>query len=134
METKQDEYWGYHLMVSATGLNKYLVREQDHIKEFFSSVVDGIKMNPMMEPMTKYCSTGDPKKSGVTAFIIIETSNLCAHFLDDDNNGSGGVMFDVFSCLEFDKDIPIKMLEEWFSREGDNFKLTDVQFIKRRLN
>lgn len=128
--TKGTNYWGYHLMLSATGLDTKKVRNQEYIKNFFDAVVTNINMKKMMDPVTMYCETNDEDKRGVTAFVIIETSNLCAHFLDE-----GAVLLDVFSCLDFDKDIVITTLYEWFMPpigEG-TLRITDEQFIKRKL-
>lgn len=117
-------------MLSATGLDTKKVRNQEYIKNFFDAVVTNINMKKMMDPVTMYCETNDEDKRGVTAFVIIETSNLCAHFLDE-----GAVLLDVFSCLDFDKDIVITTLYEWFMPpigEG-TLRITDEQFIKRKL-
>jgi S-adenosylmethionine/arginine decarboxylase-like enzyme len=129
METKENiRYWGYHFMLSATGLDKAKVKDQEYIKDFFKDVVFAIDMVAMMEPETRYCETNDEDKRGVTAFVIIETSNLCAHFLDE-----GAVLFDVFSCLDFDRKIPERLLKSWFNGEGTRVRITDRQFIKRKL-
>jgi S-adenosylmethionine/arginine decarboxylase-like enzyme len=122
------KYWGYHQMISAIGLDKDKVKDQDYIKEFFNKVVESIGMVRMMDPVSYYCETNDEDKRGVTAFVIIETSNLCAHFLD-----SGAVLMDVFSCLDFDRDVPVTLLYEWFNTPELTIKITDNQFIQRRL-
>ena len=41
---------------------------------------------------------------------LIETSNICAHMMDD----SGDMYLDVFSCKLFDQDTVIKIVKKYF--------------------
>ena len=53
-------------------------------------------MVPYGEPMVQHFGTGN--KAGFTLVQLIETSNICAHFVEETND----FYLDVFSCKQFD--------------------------------
>jgi S-adenosylmethionine decarboxylase len=60
------------------------------------------------EPQIVHFGSGN--KAGYTLVQLIETSNICAHFTEEDD----GMYLDVFSCKEFDyKDVE-KVVKEYF--------------------
>jgi hypothetical protein len=45
---------------------------------------------------------------------LIETSNICAHFVPDDLEGGNAMYLDVFSCKEYDDQIVIDLVKKYF--------------------
>jgi hypothetical protein len=59
-------------------------------------------------------SFGSGNKAGYTLVQLIETSNICAHFVPDDLKGGNALYLDVFSCKSFDSDIVIGLVKKYF--------------------
>ena len=57
---------------------------------------------------------GSGNKAGFTLVQLIETSNICALFVPDDGNGGNAMYLDVFSCKEYDDQIVINLVKEFF--------------------
>jgi S-adenosylmethionine/arginine decarboxylase-like enzyme len=53
---------------------------------------------------------GSGNKAGYTLVQLIETSNICAHFVNEDNT----MYLDVFSCKEYDDQIVINLVRKYF--------------------
>jgi S-adenosylmethionine/arginine decarboxylase-like enzyme len=62
------------------------------------------------KPIIKYLCEDDPK-SGYSLVQLIQTSNITAHFMDQDHTA----YFDVFSCKEFDPAIVEAIVNKYFS-------------------
>lgn len=79
-------------------------------------------MVPYGEPQVQHFGSGN--KAGYTLVQLIETSNICAHFVEETND----MYLDVFSCKTFDprtvknvvRDyfIPLDMNEHFFHRDA----------------
>jgi S-adenosylmethionine/arginine decarboxylase-like enzyme len=72
------------------------IRSADNIRDFSKRLVKDIKMVPYGEPQIIMFGTGN--KKGYTLVQLIETSNICAHFVEETDD----MYLDVFSCKEFD--------------------------------
>jgi S-adenosylmethionine/arginine decarboxylase-like enzyme len=66
-------------------------------------------MIPYEKPQLVMFGTGN--KKGYTLIQLIETSNICAHFVEETND----MYLDVFSCKHFDSDVVKNTIEEYFS-------------------
>lgn len=55
----------------------------------------------------------DPKVFGVSSIQFITTSNITIHALPLLNDGS--VYLNLFSCKDFDTDVAVKFVKEWFN-------------------
>lgn len=66
---------------------------------------------------------GTGNKKGYTLVQLIETSNIVAHFVEEDNS----MFLDVFSCLEFKPPEVVEMVNHYFSPMG-----MEQDFLKRR--
>jgi S-adenosylmethionine/arginine decarboxylase-like enzyme len=117
-----EEYWGYHLMCDVARCDIDKARDPEYIKKFISDLVDKIDMIPHGEPIMVHFAKDTPK-AGWTAFQLIETSNITAHFLD--NNGD--LYLDIFSCKNFNEHIVLQMLTDYFDP-----KEVQLQFIPRQ--
>jgi len=101
-------YWGYHLMLDCAGCDQYAIRDSETIYNFAKQLVKDIDMVAYGEPQIVKFGSGD--KAGYTLVQLIETSNICAHFVDEDNT----MYLDVFSCKEFDHNVVIKLVKQYF--------------------
>jgi S-adenosylmethionine/arginine decarboxylase-like enzyme len=101
--------WGQHLMIDAI-CNKSKITDGENIKEFARELVKRIDMKAYGEPTAVDFANDDPGKGGYTLVQLIETSNICAHFV----SATGEAYFDVFSCKEFDVDVVARTIDEFF--------------------
>lgn len=101
-------YWGYHLMLDCSNCNEYAIRDYDTIYNFTKQLVKDIDMVAYGEPQIVKFGSGN--KAGYTLVQLIETSNICAHFVDEDNT----MYLDVFSCKQFDPNIVEKLVRQYF--------------------
>ena len=95
-------YWGYHLILDCAGLNPESIRDEKNIYNFAKQLVKDIDMVAYGEPQIV--------KFGYTLVQLIETSNICVHFVDEDNTA----YFDIFSCKTYDNDVVIGLVKKYF--------------------
>jgi S-adenosylmethionine decarboxylase len=91
--------WGYHLMLDCAGCSHEAITDYDTIWKFTKKLVEDIDMVAYGEPQIVHFGSGD--KAGYTLVQLIETSNICAHFVDEDDT----MYLDVFSCKPFDEKV-----------------------------
>jgi len=102
-------YWGYHSILNVAKCCPMSIRNPDNIIRFSNSLVKRIDMIPYEKPQLVMFGTGN--KKGYTLIQLIETSNICAHFVEETND----MYLDVFSCKHFDSDVVKNTIEEYFS-------------------
>ena len=105
------EYWGHHLILDCKSGSKKLIRDKQNLKNFVDELVNRIDMVAVGEPIIKYLASNAVDKAGYSLVQLIETSSIVGHFIDS----SGDFYLDVFSCKEFDKDIVIECVKQYFS-------------------
>jgi len=66
---------------------------------------------------------GSGNKAGYTLVQLIETSNICAHFVEENDT----MYLDVFSCKTFDPDTVVETARAYFG-----FLKYNVAFIERQ--
>ncbi len=96
------QYWGHHLVLNARRCIPMTIRSADNIRDFTKKLVKDIDMVAYGEPQIVMFGTGN--KKGYTLVQLIETSNICAHFVEETND----MYLDVFSCKNFNPDL-VKM-------------------------
>jgi S-adenosylmethionine/arginine decarboxylase-like enzyme len=116
------DYWGYHLMLDCGECDHDKITDGENITIFTKELVKRIDMVSYGEPVVAHFATHDPSKAGYSIMQLIETSNICAHFVDRDNT----MYLDVFSCKPYDIDIVTKAVEEFFGA-----KKIRVNFLTR---
>ena len=89
-----------------------LITDYQTIYNFTKQLVKDIDMVSYGEPQIVNFGTGN--KAGYTLVQLIETSNICAHFVTDDGNGSNAMYLDVFSCKEYDDQVVIELVKKYF--------------------
>lgn len=100
--------WGFHLMLDVYKACPASIRDYNHIKKFSKELVNKIDMIPFGEP--QIIMFGDGNKKGYTLVQLIETSNITAHFCEEDNN----FYLDVFSCKPYNNYDVIDITYKYF--------------------
>lgn len=101
-------YWGYHLMLDVSECNEN-IEDRDTIAKFVKDLVERIDMIAHGDPLIEYLLPGDPKQ-GYSLVQLIQTSNICVHFIEPDRTA----YVDVFSCKEFDPEIVKQCFRDYF--------------------
>ena len=110
-------HWGYHLILNGRNCIPTSIRSAQHIGVFTSTLVNQIDMVPYGKPEIVMFGTGN--KKGFTLVQLIETSNICAHFVEE----SDDMYLDVFSCKPFDEKVVKKVVDDFFSPATMDTKL-----------
>lgn len=120
-------YWGYHLLINARKCRPGAIRSSGVITDFSKDLVKKIRMVPYGEPQVVLFGTGN--KKGYTLVQLIETSNICAHFVEETND----LYLDVFSCKPFRARDVNAVLDEYFAPESVKSILLRRDASKRLL-
>jgi S-adenosylmethionine/arginine decarboxylase-like enzyme len=72
---------------------------------------------------------GSGNKQGYTLVQLIETSNICAHFVEENNS----MYLDVFSCKDFDPAVVKQTVEEFFEVQKMKLKVIKRQAPQPQL-
>jgi S-adenosylmethionine/arginine decarboxylase-like enzyme len=103
--------WGKHLILDAAGCSPKMIGCPQVITNFANTLVKRIDMVAYGGPhVVKFGSGG---KEGYTLVQLIETSNICAHFVEENNS----MYLDVFSCKDFDPDVVQEAVHEFFDAQ-----------------
>ena len=84
------------------------IRERGTISLFARDLVKRINMIPYGQPQIVMFGSGN--KKGYTLVQLIETSNICAHFVEETND----MYLDVFSCKPFSQNDVLKSVDIFF--------------------
>lgn len=109
--------WGYHLLLNARKCRPATIRSAANIEVFTRNLVKDIDMVAYGNPMIVMFGTGN--KKGYTLVQLIETSNICAHFVEETND----IYLDVFSCKVFEEDAVKQLVNRYFIPETMDTKL-----------
>jgi S-adenosylmethionine decarboxylase len=115
------KYWGYHLVANFGNCNPKMIRCAQNITSFAKTLVKKIDMVPFGEPQVQHFGHGN--KAGFTLVQLIETSNICAHFVEETND----IYLDVFSCKNFDKIDVHHMVQVFFEPSSAQMMLINRQ-------
>jgi len=110
--------WGKHLILDAAGCTPKMIGNAVVVKSFAKSLVKRIDMVPYGEPQVVMFGSGN--KKGYTLVQLIETSNITAHFVEENNS----MYLDVFSCKDFDPSVVEEAVKEYF--DAQVFKSTTI--------
>ena len=100
--------WGKHLILDAGGCSSKMIGDPTVITNFAKTLVKRIDMVAYGQPQVVMFGTGN--KKGYTLIQLIETSNIAAHFVEENNS----MYLDVFSCKNFDPDVVKEAVHEFF--------------------
>jgi len=84
------------------------IRNKYVINQFTRELVKKIDMVPYGSPQIVHFGSGN--KAGFTMFQLIETSNICAHFVEETDD----MYLDVFSCKDFSPRQVADMVDKYF--------------------
>jgi S-adenosylmethionine/arginine decarboxylase-like enzyme len=87
------------------------------IDGFARSLVKRIDMVAYGQPQVVMFGSGN--KKGYTLVQLIETSNITAHFVEENDS----MYLDVFSCKDFDPQVVEEAVKEFFDAKYFNSKL-----------
>jgi S-adenosylmethionine/arginine decarboxylase-like enzyme len=103
--------WGYHASIDMAGCNQKAITDRQTVLNFCKELVEAIDMKAYGEPQLEHFAEHDAGKAGFTLSQLIETSNICAHFVD----ATGEVYLDIFSCKPFDPEVAADVAGRYFS-------------------
>ena len=106
--------WGLHLTIDGSNCNPKAIRSRSTIEKFTKELVQKIDMKAFGEP--QIVMFGEGNKKGFTLVQLIETSNICAHFCEENNS----MYFDLFSCKYFSKEAVEKIVHCYFQPTAMN--------------
>ena len=101
--------WGYMLSLDCAGCEPSSIRSTRVIEKFVKELVKEIDMVAYGEPQIVHF--GSENKAGYTLVQLIETSNIVAHFCNEDN----AMFIDVFSCKSFSTSKVFKVVNKYFN-------------------
>lgn len=90
------------------------IRNRSNIERFAKHLVQRIDMVPFGEPQVQHFGSGN--KAGFTLVQLIETSNIVAHFVEENNS----MYLDVFSCKDFNPTDVEYLVNQYFSPTHSN--------------
>lgn len=103
--------WGKHLILDAAKCSPKMIGCPIVITNFANTLVKRIDMVPYGAPQVVMFGSGN--KKGYTLIQLIETSNIAAHFVEENNS----MYLDVFSCKDFDPDVVQEAVHEFFDAQ-----------------
>ena len=106
--------WGKHLILDAAGCSPKMIGSEVVVANFARSLVKRIDMVPFGNPQVVMFGSGS--KKGYTMVQLIETSNITAHFVEENNS----MYLDVFSCKDFDPQVVEEAVKEFFDAKYFN--------------
>ena len=113
--------WGKHLIIDAARVTGHTIRNPAIIHDFNRTLVKRIDMVAYGQPQIVRFGSGN--KAGYTLVQLIETSNICAHFVEENNS----MYLDVFSCKDFDPIVVKETVEEFFEAKHMKMKVLTRQ-------
>jgi S-adenosylmethionine decarboxylase len=109
---EMSKYWGYHLILDCAGCDPQSITDYDNIYNFAKRLVNEIDMVAYGEP--QIVNFGSGNKAGYTLVQLIETSNICAHFVNETND----IYLDVFSCKPYDQATVERLVGDYFKPQS----------------
>jgi S-adenosylmethionine/arginine decarboxylase-like enzyme len=119
--------WGKHLILDAAGCSPKMICNPAVIHDFNKVLVKRIDMVAYGTPQIVRFGSGN--KAGYTLVQLIETSNICAHFVEENNS----MYLDVFSCKDFDPITVKEAVHEYFDAQKFRMKVLKRQAPVERL-
>jgi S-adenosylmethionine/arginine decarboxylase-like enzyme len=116
-------------MLDVAGCDVAKATDPSHIAAFSRELVKRIDMVAYGEPQVVHFADHCADKAGWTLVQLIETSNICGHFLDE----NGDLYLDVFSCKQFNSELVRQTVQEYFSPMSirSNFTTRDARYQHR---
>ena len=91
------------------------------ILDWMKTLIKKIDMKLMQGPAISYVD--QPGNRGITCMALIETSHIVIHIWDEPNPGL--IQLDIYSCKEFNLEIVMKHIKEYFNVLNMQYKFLD---------
>jgi S-adenosylmethionine/arginine decarboxylase-like enzyme len=108
----EEKFWGYHAILDAAGCDLDKMTNYENVYNFAKQLVKDIDMVAYGEP--QIVNFGSGNKAGYTLVQLIETSNICAHFANENQE----IYLDVFSCKPYDERIVEDLVVQYFGAKS----------------
>ena len=104
--------WGYHGIFNLSRCCPQSIRCPKNIETFSNILVKRIDMVPYGKPQIVHFGEND--KLGYTLVQLIQTSNIMAHFVEENNSA----FIDVFSCKPYNMKIAEDVIRHYFKPDN----------------
>jgi S-adenosylmethionine/arginine decarboxylase-like enzyme len=111
----------HHLHMLGKAFLKNPPRDVDLFNRWLTHLVEKIEMKTLMGPYSIDCLTVG--NEGITGVIVIETSHCSGHVWHAVERPF--IMFDVYSCVDYDPQVIIEHLDEYFGVEELHYTIID---------
>ncbi len=115
--------WGYHLILNCRACDIDKITDGDYLAIFVKDLVGAIGMKAYGDPILAHFAEQNPELGGYSLLQLIETSSITGHFVDI----NGDAYIDIFSCKDFDPQVAIDLVQDYFNPEN-----IQSQFIYRQ--
>lgn len=104
--------WGQHYIgdIKGSEYGQGLIQNEEHIRNFCKTLIEKIDMKAYGECHLHHFASHNDEACGYSMVQLIETSNICAHFVDK----NGDIYLDIFSCKSFDERIVDQVIENFW--------------------
>ena len=110
-----------HLVLRAEVINCPAEDSLHEILDWMKMLIKKIDMKLMQGPTISYVD--QPGNRGTTCMALIETSHIVIHIWDEPNPGL--IQLDIYSCKEFNLDVVMKHIKEYFNVLNMQYKFLD---------
>jgi S-adenosylmethionine/arginine decarboxylase-like enzyme len=110
-----------HLVLRAEVSNCPAEDSLHEILEWMKILIKKIDMKLMQGPAISYVD--QPGNRGTTCMAFIETSHIVIHIWDEPDPGL--IQLDIYSCKEFNLEIVMKHIKEYFNVLNMQYKFLD---------
>lgn len=115
--TELHKVWGYHALITLYDCDLYKIRSKECITNWIFRLCKLINMKMFGEPVVVHFGS-DECVQGYSAFQLIETSSITAHFVEASNT----VFIDIFSCKPYDVHQTYEFCKQWFDCDDGHFE------------
>lgn len=106
--------WGHSCAYDFVNADKNKISSHEEVTHYVKRLCEEIKMKPYGEPWIEKFASHDERLYGITLLQAIETSCITVHFAEN----TGEVYLDVFSCAQYDPEVPLHFTESYFGCSG----------------
>tara|TARA_Y100000389_G_scaffold126810_1_gene124137 strand:+ start:2303 stop:2686 length:384 start_codon:yes stop_codon:yes gene_type:complete len=110
-----------HLVLRAEVIDCPAEESLHEILDWMKKLIKKIDMKLMQGPAISYVD--QPGNRGTTCMALIETSHIVIHIWDESNPGL--IQLDIYSCKEFNLEVVMNHLKDYFNITNMQYKFLD---------
>jgi len=114
--------WGYQVILDCSGCDLEKIKNETVIRNFVYTLVNRVDMELHGDMIIENLLPGTDNE-GYSVLQMITTSNVSCHFV----NKTCDAYIDLFSCKQFDADIVIDTVKEFFNAASIKFNCIERQ-------